>query len=188
MSPFQGSAQLIAALDAAVRHDCQSAITNEMRRSLCELIERDEVKLPACVFEPVSGHYARRELYCSDEFGYAVIAMTWGPGQGTLIHDHDGMWCVESVWHGEIEVTPYELLEQTEQGWRFAPRGTMSAGRGSAGSLIPPHDHHTIHNPSSDAIAVTLHVYRGSLNSCAVFLPQDNGWYQREERSLSLDQ
>jgi predicted metal-dependent enzyme (double-stranded beta helix superfamily) len=39
-----------------------------------------------------------------------VIAMSWGPGQGTPLHDHDAMWCVEGVWLGELEITRYELL------------------------------------------------------------------------------
>ncbi len=36
----------------------------------------------------------------------------------------------------------------TTSRYRFEPRGTMNAGPGSAGSLIPPHEYHTIRNPS----------------------------------------
>ncbi|HPN80725.1 cysteine dioxygenase family protein, partial [Dokdonella sp.] len=122
-----------------------------------------------------------------EELGYNVIAMTWGPGQGTAIHDHCGMWCVEGVWHGEIEVTPYELVERDEGRYRFESRGTMLAGPGSAGSLIPPHEYHTIRNPSDDAVAVSLHIYRGAMTSCAVFRPLSDNWYERDQRQLSLD-
>lgn len=47
------------------------------------------------------------------------------------------MWCVEGVWEGFLEVTPYELLENRDGRYRFESRGTMNAGPGSAGSLIP---------------------------------------------------
>ena len=78
--------------------------------------------------------------------GYSVVAMTWGPGQGTPIHDHCGLWCVEGVWDGQLEITQYELLERDGERFRFRAAGGMQAGPGSAGSLIPPHEYHTIRN------------------------------------------
>ncbi len=184
---FPGSRQLVAALDSAVCRDCPAEITDTLRHSLCDLIRDPTVKLPECCYERAADHYARRELYRSEDHGYSVIAMTWGPGQGTAIHDHAGMWCVEGVWHGELEITPYELIEQRDDRYRFEARGTMHVGAGSAGSLIPPHDYHTIRNPSADAIAVTLHVYRGAMTQCSVFQPLQDRWYSRDQRQLSLD-
>ncbi|MEP7044762.1 MAG: cysteine dioxygenase family protein [Dokdonella sp.] len=184
---FPGARQLVTALDLAVAQREETAITEALRNTLCRLIRDDGVRLPDCVFERETDHYARRELYRSEEHGYSVVAMTWGPGQGTPIHDHAGMWCVEGVWQGFLEITPYELIESQDGRYRFEPRGTMNAGAGSAGSLIPPHEYHTIRNPSDDAIAVSLHIYRGALNSCSVFQPDNGGWYARDERNLSLD-
>ena len=102
---FPGCHTLIDAIDAAVVKGSTPAITDSLRNSLCKLIRNQEVKLPDCVLETAEGRYARRELYISEEHGYCVVAMTWGPGQGTPIHDHCGMWCVECVWSGELEVT-----------------------------------------------------------------------------------
>ncbi len=141
---FPGADKLVASLDAAVALGDDRAVTDALRKSLCELICDEEVSLPACVLEPISDHYARRELYTSPEHGYSVIAMTWGPGQGTKIHDHSGMWCVEGVWRGRLEITQYELAERDDVRYRFVPAGTIEAGTGSAGSLIPPHQYHTI--------------------------------------------
>ncbi|HEY0178062.1 MAG TPA: cysteine dioxygenase family protein [Dokdonella sp.] len=184
---FPGAKQLVGAIDAAVGQRDETAITHALRNALCRLIRERSVSLPACVFETASDHYARRELYRSDAHGYSVIAMTWGPGQGTPIHDHAGMWCVEGVWEGFLEVTPYELVETRDGRYRFESRGTMNAGPGSAGSLIPPHEYHTIRNPSDDSLAISLHIYRGAMDSCSVFRPADAGWYARDERRLSLD-
>src|SRR5690348_7293407 len=97
---FPGSRTLIDAIDAAVAKPTTHELTDSLRQSLCRLIREQAVRLPECVFEANPEHYARRELYRSEDHGYCVVAMTWGPGQGTPIHDHDGMWCVEGVWNG----------------------------------------------------------------------------------------
>jgi 3-mercaptopropionate dioxygenase len=185
---FPGSRTLIDAIDAAVGKTTTHDITDSLRNSLCKLIRDNAVKLPDCVFEPCAEHYARRELYRSEEHGYCVVAMTWGPGQGTPIHDHDGMWCVEGVWNGALEIVQYELLEHDAQNYRFQPVGSIQAGTGSAGSLIPPHEYHSIRNPSDNAVTVSLHIYSGPMTQCAVFqpLPEDR-WYARNIRVLGLD-
>jgi len=184
---FPGCSKLVDALDHAVCHDCPNEITNDLRSALCKLIRDPDVKLPECCYRNVPDHYARRELYRSDAHGFCVIAMTWGPGQGTPIHDHAGMWCVEGVWRGDLEITPYELTDQHDDRYRFESRGIMNVGPGSAGSLIPPHEYHTIRNPSTDDIAVTLHVYRGPMTQCSVFQPLADNWYTRDKRKLYLD-
>ena len=183
---FPGRRTLIDTLDAAVAHRETERVTRALRDGLCRMIRGCEVELPACVFEACGDHYARRELYRSDEHGYCVVAMTWGPGQGTMIHDHCGMWCVEGVWRGELEVVQYELMEHDRNRYRFRPAGAIQAGPGSAGSLIPPHEYHTIRNPG-DEITVSLHIYQDRMLTCAVFEPVEGGWYARGERVLPQD-
>ena len=185
---FPGCRELIDAIDHAVAMNSTFAVTDTLRNSLCKLMRGGAVKLPDCVFETAEGRYARRELYRSEQHGYCVVAMTWGPGQGTPIHDHCGMWCVEGVWSGALEVVQYERLADENGHCRFQPVGSIQAGPGSAGSLIPPHEYHTIRNPSEDAIAVSLHIYSGNMTRCAIFqpLPEEHG-YERCERQLGLD-
>jgi predicted metal-dependent enzyme (double-stranded beta helix superfamily) len=192
---FPGKSIMVEAVRKAVSSDCTKAITDCLRDTLCDLIQRDDVQLPKEVFEPADGHYARRELYHDEEMGFSIMAMTWGPGQGTPIHDHDGMWCVEGVWAGTIEVVQFDLREQNGDNFRFEPVATMRTGPGSAGSLIPPHEYHTIRNPNNEETAVSVHIYRGEMNRCKVFLPQEqatsdasnDGWYLRQERQLACD-
>lgn len=193
MSPtdFPGKQALIDAIDAAVQQDDDRAVVEALRNSLCELMRSGEVKLPECVFQPVEGHYARRELHSSAEHGYGVIAMTWGPGQGTPIHDHSGMWCVEGVWHGQLEITQYDVAERDgDARIRFIPVGTMIAGTGSAGSLIPPHEYHTIRNASPDGAAVSVHIYERPMTCCGVFAEdaEGNGWHSYQQKQLQLDE
>ncbi len=184
---FPGSERLLAMIDAAVALGDERAITDALRAGLCQAMRDPDIRLPDCVFEPVADHYARREIYRCEHSGYAVIAMTWGPGQGTPIHDHSGLWCVEGVWHGQIEITQYHLRQRDDERFQFEAVGTQIAGTGSAGSLIPPHEYHTIRNPSSDAIAVSLHIYKQAMTCCSMFQPLGGDWYQRSQRQLCVE-
>lgn len=185
---FPGHDKLIHAIDAAVAAGDEHAITAALRSTLCALIRDRDVQLPACVHDPIEDHYARRELYRSREHGYSIVAMTWGPGQGTPIHDHCGLWCVEGVWDGRLEITQYELLEHDGERFRFRAAGGMQAGPGSAGSLIPPHEYHSIRNADSEAVAVSLHIYKAPMGCCSMFLPQDDEWFARAPKQLPSDE
>ena len=185
---FPGHAKLVQALDIAVESGDQHAITAALRNTLCALIRDRDVQLPECVHDSIVDHYARRELYRSPRHGYSVVAMTWGPGQGTPVHDHSGLWCVEGVWDGQLEITQYELLERDGERFRFRATGGMQAGPGSAGSLIPPHEYHTIRNNSPDLIAVSLHIYKAPMECCSMFVPQGGEWYARAPKELATDE
>ncbi len=185
---FAGSEKFVAAIDAAVDRDCDRALTDALRNTLCKLIRDKDVCLPDCVYQACPDHYARRELYTSARHGYNVVAMTWGPGQGTSIHDHDGLWCVEGVWDGQLEIVQYDMRERNTEGcYHFIPVATLQAGTGSAGSLIPPHEYHSIRNPSEDAVAVSLHIYKRAMTCCSVFTAMGQDWYRPTVKSLALD-
>ena len=185
---FPGRDRLVAALDAAVGAGDQHAVTAALRDALCRMIRDRQLELPACVFEPITDHYARREIYRSQAHGYSVVAMTWGPGQGTPVHDHSGLWCVEGVWDGQLEITQYELLERDGDNFRFRAAGGMQAGPGSAGSLIPPHEYHSIRNASPDAVAVSVHIDKAPMECCSMFVPRDGEWFVRADKALETDE
>ncbi len=182
---FPGVTTLVAAIDDAVALGDVNQIVDRLRGNLCALIQDPSVRLPDCVYEPQADGYARRELYRSEQYGYSVMAMTWGARQGTPIHDHCGMWCVEGVWAGQVEVVQYEKVDQADQLYKFESRGAMVAGPGSAGSLIPPHEYHTIANSGDTDVAVSVHVYSDEMTTCNVFTPMGDNWYKRCPRSLS---
>ncbi|MEP6634443.1 MAG: cysteine dioxygenase, partial [Luteimonas sp.] len=70
--PFPGHDKFVSALDEAVVSGDEHAITAALRNTLCALIRDADVQLPACVFDPIQDHYARREIYRSARHGYSV--------------------------------------------------------------------------------------------------------------------
>lgn len=182
-----GCRALVEALDGVVACQATAEVTTRaVRDVLHELIEQGGIELPEALRRPAPHSYARRLVFASPELGYTVLAMVWGPGQGTPLHDHAGMWCVEGVLDGQIEVTQYRLLERDGKRCRFEPQGATTAGVGSAGRLIPPFDFHTIANAQPGEPSITLHVYGGEMDHCSIFEPRGGGWYEEVPRQLTL--
>jgi len=183
---MSGTQALISLAEQAVAARDPEQIVNRLRDGLCELIAAGNVDLPDNVLECCADHYARRLIHRDDALGYSIVAMTWGPKQGTPVHDHGGLWCVEGVFKGSIEVQQYELTEHRDERFRFERRGSFQAGIGSAGCLIPPHEYHSIRNVGGKP-AVSVHIYGGEMSHCGVFEPATDGWYVRHEKALGLD-
>lgn len=184
---FKGAEKLIDIVDTAARMHNQADLTAHIKNGLCDLIRDDELAMPSCICKPVEGHYARRLLYRSEEHGYSMVAMTWGPGQGTPLHDHAGLWCVEAVCVGTIRVEQYDLAERQGDRFRFTHEDGVRASVGTAGCLIPPHEYHTIHNTSDDDCAVTLHIYGGEMHCCNAFEPEGDNWFRKVKKDLAFD-
>ena len=171
-------------LDEAVRAPHVEAVAQQVKHVLQDAL-RQGLSLPAEFRVSLPDTYARRLLHRDPAGRYTVVVMTWGPGQKTALHDHAGIWCVECVVDGQMEITQYDLLSEDGGTFRFAEQTRVSAGRGSAGCLIPPFEYHTLANASAGAASVTLHVYGGEMDHCHVFEPAGDGCYRRVMRTLS---
>ncbi|MCP3979839.1 MAG: cysteine dioxygenase [bacterium] len=185
--PARGVDRLIESLNDAVALDRVDAITDRIKQQLESLIGNSELRLPAPLTRCCPDSYARRLLHRDEKRGYSVVVMTWGPGQRTALHDHSGMWCVECVVKGELEISQFDVLGNEDERWRFHRTSQVRVGVGEAGSLIPPFEYHVIANPRSDTSSVTLHVYGGEMKQCNLYIPQNEGWWQQETRSLTYD-
>jgi predicted metal-dependent enzyme (double-stranded beta helix superfamily) len=175
----------IRQLDQAVAtRDDESRCLN-VKKVLVDAIGGRRLTLPAPYLEPIPERYARRLLHRDPQNRYTVIAMVWGPGQGTPLHDHAGIWCVECVYQGRITVTSYSVRGgDPETGVvKFEREKEIVAGPGEAGALIPPFEYHVIAN-ADPTPSVTIHVYGGEMDHCHVFKPVEGG-HRREFRELS---
>jgi predicted metal-dependent enzyme (double-stranded beta helix superfamily) len=141
--------------------------------------------LPERCRQPEPGCYARHLLHQDPQGRFSIVAMVWGRGQSTPIHDHGGVWCVEGVYEGKIRVNRYDLDAPMKEGCaRFHSFDIVEAGIGSTGSLIPPVDYHTIGNPF-DQLAITVHTYGGVMKTCHVYLPRPDGSFESHIKELT---
>ena len=180
----QNLATLISRLDEAVEADDGKVCCHRVKDVLEDAIRTQGAFLSERHMRPSPVRYARNLVHIDPKGRYSVIAMVWGHGQGTPIHDHDNMWCCECVVRGRIKVVSYQLIGELEEEFvDFKPELEIYAGPGEAGALIPPFDHHTIQNTELEP-SITLHVYGGEMTHCHVFLPSESGGYERVEREL----
>lgn len=171
-------------LDQAVDAADPGAICARIKHVLMEALRERRLDMPETFLQPVPTGYARRCLFRDPRGRFSVVVMVWGPGQGTPLHDHAGHWCVECVYDGRIQVTSYELEQEGSGKVCFQERGSVQAGIGAAGALIPPYEYHTIRNPHTEK-AVTIHVYEGELTWCHAFEPlPESGWFAPHRHEL----
>jgi predicted metal-dependent enzyme (double-stranded beta helix superfamily) len=176
-------------LDAEIHGEPRRDVPELVKAVLIESLRTGDLAMPARFTRPIAGTYARRLLHRDPRGRYSAIVMTWGPGQGTAVHDHGGLWCVEGVVDGEIAVTQYLVQQDTDGYYRVTPVGSLLAGTGSAGCLIPPTDHHVLANARPSRASVTLHIYGGDLDDCKVFLPATaDGRYAESTKMLSFNE
>ena len=177
--------ELIDRLNAAVEERTPEAITARVKADLEDMLGRGALALPGRFKTPRADCYARRLLYQDPANRYTAVVMTWGPGQGTPVHDHGGLWCVEGVVEGEMQVTRYDVRPDGEAFEVIAMGAPLAAGVGSAGRLIPPTDYHVLENAHPDAPSVTLDIYGGDLTGCRVFTRGADGRYFAGVRALT---
>jgi predicted metal-dependent enzyme (double-stranded beta helix superfamily) len=155
-----------------------------VKRTLESLIQHRVLRLPARLCQPCREGYARRLLHRDPQGRYTAVVMTWGIGQGTPLHDHAGIWCVEGVVEGQMTVRQFDLVSEAGDACRFVEKGSISAAVGTAGCLIPPFEKHMLANARPNAASITHHVYGGEMDHCHTFVPQSDGRYTRETHAL----
>ena len=175
--------ELIGMLDAAVDTDDDCQRCRNVKQVLHDVVlsQKDFISEP--FLTPAPERYARRLLHRDPKERYTVLVMVWDKGQGTPLHDHAGMWCVECVYRGRIKVVSYSCKEENEGLFQFQREKEVFASIADAGALIPPFDYHTIEN-ALETPAITIHVYGGEMTWCHAFEPVEGG-YRMRRRELA---
>jgi len=178
--------ELIRRLDEATAAPDDAARCRSVKQVLIDIVASGEQFLDPPFLVPTPDRYARRLLHRAPGNRYTVIAMVWGVGQGTPLHDHAGTWCVECVYRGKIKVTSFSVRggDPEKDIVQFERETVIMAGVGEAGALIPPFEYHMIENPTA-APVVTIHVYGGEMTYCHVFEPEGASGYRRKYRELT---
>jgi 3-mercaptopropionate dioxygenase len=182
-SPYAPLHQFVQDIDALVRRPDGVASTVEAVKTRLARLLHGRPALPGPTRVLDASRYARHLLYQDPAGRFEMIVMAWGPGQFTPVHDHSGIWCVEGVVEGVIDVTRYDLAGMEGDRARLVEMDLIQAGHGQCGALIPPVEYHRIANPYP-ATAYTLHVYGGCMRTCRVFTEHDDGTYRVAIRPL----
>ena len=122
-------------LDAVIHGERIERVPELVKAILIDSMQCGSLAVPASFRSPIEGTYARRLLHRDPDGKYTMVVMTWGPGQTTALHDHAGIWCVECVVDGRMEVAQFDLQSEEDGRYRFAERNRVVAARGSAGCL-----------------------------------------------------
>ncbi len=111
--------------------------------------------------------YQRFGLADSVSPRYSSLAILWPPGHASPVHDHGGLWGLEVVVSGALEIDEYDILSPRQL--RHRHHGVLHTGEGTwfAGHRFA----HSCRNASTSEPALTLHVYGGDLAHYTAYEP-----------------
>ncbi len=113
----------------------------------------------------------------------SVLVMAWPANYATPIHDHAGLWGLELVMHGALEV---ESWDRDPQGKNLRRVGRDWQGPGDASWFDADERYaHRCRNLSRQDTALTLHVYGGDLAQYFTYeqAGDDGSWLVKQQRS-----
>lgn len=184
---FPGLGEITRLVDEAVGARDGAAIVATLSERLPALIERHRGELGGDLLRADPRGYRRIELHYCPIRGYQILAMIWGPGQGTPIHDHRDVWGVESVWCGELLVADFRAAAVAGELLQLAPVDAVHLRAGEVVGMTPEQGLHLCRNPSQRDVTVSLQVYARPLDHFNVYLDAGDGWYQRSDFAPALE-
>jgi predicted metal-dependent enzyme (double-stranded beta helix superfamily) len=119
--------------------------------------------------------YRRIPLLPAHARGYSALLIVWPAGYATPVHDHDGLWGLELVLDGVLEVEAFSL--EVKERTQLVSRGSTVLGLGDSATFSQADYAHRCRNFSAHRPALTLHVYGGELERFRAFATDhDGGW------------
>lgn len=118
--------------------------------------------------------YTRNLIYKNELF--ELMAICWGPGQVSRIHNHYDQKCWMSVPIGTLRVQNFTTLEcDEERGYcRLEPADSFDMHTGEPGKVELEEPVHQVLNVSNEN-AVSLHVYSKPYDKCLIYsIPQNS--------------
>jgi hypothetical protein len=133
---------------------------------------------------PPRGRY--RRLLVAGDWTHSCLLIQWPAAHRTPIHDHAGLWGIELVLDGVLEVEEFALAGGLEQPV-LSPARTLMLGAGDAAVFTGRHYAHRCRNLSATRPALSLHVYGGELERYHAFEADPHGGHDVRERHASVD-
>lgn len=116
--------------------------------------------LPSAYLRPRPDHYGRYLLRRDPKGRFVVVALSWGEGQCTPVHDH-GCWSMLGVYQNSLRVTNFLRLDDrsVDGRSRLERRDQCWLRHGSVGFVYPPNEEiHEVGNPlPGDAVCINIY-------------------------------
>lgn len=141
------------------------------------LLLRGDELCPETFFEGLDKlPYTRNLLHADPEGRFTVMAVVWGAGKESPIHDHE-TWGVVGVLRECIEVVDYECAGE---GAPPSPRTIFTCRVGDVLEIRPPRlrNIHKMGN-RGDRPCLTLHTYGDPARLCRVYSPRNGACADR---------
>lgn len=106
--------------------------------------------------------YRRIRLRTHSALPYSALLIAWPPGYASPVHDHDGLWGIDVVLDGVLEVQAYALPHDSAP--QAAPAGSRILGVGDVLTFPGDGYAHRCSNLSVRQPALSLHIYGGELS------------------------
>ncbi|MEP7041739.1 MAG: cysteine dioxygenase family protein [Dokdonella sp.] len=131
-------------------------------------------------------HYRRHLIAGGNDEAYSALLIAWPAGHRTPIHDHAGLWGIELVLDGALEVEEFAIGGELDQPQLSAQRALL-LGTGDAAVFTGRRYAHRCRNLSSTRPALSLHVYGGVLDRYHAFQADARGGYSARAHHASVD-
>ncbi len=152
--------------------DCSASCVAKIAPLMLELLAgpRDFLEKEHLKGDPT--HYARNQVYVSEDGAMSLFTLVWRPGQWTPVHDH-GSWGVVGVIDGVLEERNHILLgseRERDTEIELARGGVIMLAPGTVTTFVPNPDHiHQTGVSINGKETVSLHLYGRNMNSYNVY-------------------
>lgn len=164
-----------------------AAVIEAMRERLLELAFRSDCPQADSLYAAGDvSRYRRHQLVAEPDLGYSCLLIQWPAGHATPLHDHDGLWGIELVLDGALQVEEFRKDESPGSNG-LAQARTLVLGVGDAAAFADPRYVHRCRNLSARKPALSLHVYGGLLERFNTFEPDVAGRYQPSRYVTRVD-
>ncbi|MEV5542901.1 cysteine dioxygenase family protein [Saccharopolyspora shandongensis] len=154
-------AELVSTVRDAVRLERPPAETARLVAERIEPFLSQPDLLPDEYREGDPDRYRQHIVHAEEDGSFSVVALVWGPGQQTPVHDHLA-WCVTGVCEGAETERRYELRGAGDTTRLVAVADTVN-NAGTACGFAPPGDIHLVRN-TGDSTVISIHVYGADIS------------------------
>lgn len=159
-----------------------SAIETLSERLAARALQLDAPRASA----PEQDRYRRHLLAGNADGSLSCLLIEWPVAHRTPIHDHAGLWGIELVLDGALEVEEFTLGGDLDRP-ALARKRSLILGAGDAAVFTGRRYAHRCRNLSTTRPALSLHVYGGELDRYHAFQADPHGGHTARAQHALID-